>query len=70
VISLSPGGQEHERAGSSGRPTWAIDQFDVLAALAGLELVLLELGHPLATGCGLASVQQVLAAATRQPAMV
>ena len=47
-----------------------IDQFDVLAAISGLELVLLELGHPLEPGCGLAAAQQVLAGAVRQPAVV
>jgi aspartate aminotransferase-like enzyme len=38
-----------------------IDQFDVLAALAGVELVLLEMGHPLEPGRGLTAAQQVYA---------
>lgn len=38
-----------------------IDQFDVLSALAGVELVLLEMGHKLEPGCGLAAAQRVLA---------
>ena len=40
-----------------------IDQFDVLAALAGVELVLLEMGHPVQPGSGVAAAQQVLAQA-------
>jgi serine---pyruvate transaminase len=47
-----------------------IDQFDVLAALSGLELVLLEMGHPVEPGSGVAAAQQILAAAVRQPALV
>src|SRR5205807_6961777 len=38
-----------------------IDQFDVLAGLAGVELVLHEMGYPLEPGRGLAAAQQVLA---------
>jgi aspartate aminotransferase-like enzyme len=38
-----------------------IDQFDVLAALSGLELVLLEMGHPVEIGAGVAAMQQALA---------
>jgi aspartate aminotransferase-like enzyme len=38
-----------------------IDQFDVLAALAGVELVLLEMGHPVEPGKGVAAAQKVLA---------
>ncbi len=38
-----------------------MDQFDVLAALAGLELVLLEMGHPLEPGAGLAAAQGIFA---------
>jgi serine---pyruvate transaminase len=38
-----------------------IDQFDVLAALAGVELVLKEMGHPIEPGRGLAAAQQVWA---------
>ncbi|GIW80206.1 MAG: serine-pyruvate aminotransferase [Gemmatales bacterium] len=40
-----------------------IDQFDVLAALAGVELVLLEMGYPLEPGRGLAAAQKMLASA-------
>jgi serine---pyruvate transaminase len=47
-----------------------IDQFDVLAAISGLELVLLELGYPLEPGSGLAAAQQALAVAVRQPIVV
>jgi aspartate aminotransferase-like enzyme len=42
-----------------------IDQFDVLAALSGVELVLLEMGFPLEPGRALAAAQQVLALAAR-----
>ncbi len=38
-----------------------IDQFDVLAALAGVELVLKEMGHPVEPGKGVAAAQQVWA---------
>ncbi len=38
-----------------------IDQFDVLAALSALELVLLEHGFPLEPGAGVAAAQRVLA---------
>jgi aspartate aminotransferase-like enzyme len=38
-----------------------IDAFDVLAALSGLELVLLEMGHSVEPGAGLAAAQRVLA---------
>src|SRR5262249_30618287 len=38
-----------------------IDQFDVLSALAGVELVLMEMGHPVEPGRGLAAAQKVLA---------
>jgi aspartate aminotransferase-like enzyme len=38
-----------------------IDQFDVLAALSALEMVLLEMGHALEPGSGVAPAQQVLA---------
>ncbi|MFN4261070.1 MAG: pyridoxal-phosphate-dependent aminotransferase family protein [Gemmataceae bacterium] len=37
------------------------DAFDVLAALSGLELVLLELGLPVTAGSGVAAAQRVLA---------
>ncbi len=40
-----------------------IDQFDVLAALAGVELVLLEMGHAVEPGRGLAAAQRELARA-------
>jgi aspartate aminotransferase-like enzyme len=38
-----------------------IDQFDVLAALSGVELVLKELGHPVEPGKGVAAAQKVWA---------
>jgi aspartate aminotransferase-like enzyme len=38
-----------------------IDQFDVLAALSGVELVLREMGHALEPGAGVAAAQKVLA---------
>jgi serine---pyruvate transaminase len=38
-----------------------IDQFDVLSAIAGVELVLQEMGHPIEPGKGLAAAQRVLA---------
>jgi len=38
-----------------------IDQFDVLAAISGLELVLQEMGHPVKPGAGVAAAQQVWA---------
>src|SRR5262249_44259785 len=40
-----------------------IDQFDVLAALAGVELVVKEMGHPAEPGAGVAAAQKVLAQA-------
>jgi aspartate aminotransferase-like enzyme len=43
------------------------DQFDVLGALAALELVLLEAGHPLEPGAGVAAAQRVLAEAVAVP---
>jgi aspartate aminotransferase-like enzyme len=39
----------------------AIDQWDVLAALGALELVLLEMGHACRPGAGVAAFQQALA---------
>lgn len=39
-----------------------IDQFDILAAIAGVELVLHEMGHPLEVGKGVAAAQRVFAA--------
>jgi aspartate aminotransferase-like enzyme len=38
-----------------------IDQFDILAALAGVELVLKEMGYSLEPGAGVAAAQKVLA---------
>jgi serine---pyruvate transaminase len=38
-----------------------IDQFDILAALAGVELVLKEMGHSVEPGRGLAAAQRVWA---------
>src|SRR5262245_52332325 len=38
-----------------------IDQFDVLSAIAGVELVLQEMGHPIEPGKGLAAAQCMLA---------
>jgi aspartate aminotransferase-like enzyme len=40
-----------------------IDQFDVLAALGGVELVLLEMGHSLQPGSGVAAAQKIWAEA-------
>ncbi len=40
-----------------------IDQFDVLAAISGLEMVLKEMGYKLEDGAGVAAVQRVLAEA-------
>ncbi len=37
------------------------DQFDVLAALGGLELVLLEMGHPIEPGAAVSAAQRVFA---------
>jgi aspartate aminotransferase-like enzyme len=56
------GGQDHLkgkiiRLGHMGY----IDQFDILAALSGVELVLLEMGFALEPGRGVAAAQQVLA---------
>jgi aspartate aminotransferase-like enzyme len=38
-----------------------VDQFDILAAIAGVELVLKEMGHPVELGSGLAAAQRVFA---------
>jgi aspartate aminotransferase-like enzyme len=38
-----------------------IDQFDVLTGLAGVELVLLEMGYSVEPGRGVAAAQRVLA---------
>ena len=43
------------------------DSFDVLAALAGLELVLLEMGFPVEPGAGVAAAQRVFAEAVKAP---
>lgn len=44
-----------------------IDQFEVLAAIAGLELVLLEMGFPVEPGSGVAAMQRALAEEVRAP---
>src|SRR5262249_53356583 len=44
-----------------------IDQFDVLAAIAGVELVLKEMGHAVEPGKGVAAAQHVLAEALTRP---
>jgi aspartate aminotransferase-like enzyme len=41
------------------------DPFDILAALSGIELVLLERGHPVKPGSGVAAAQQKLAEGVR-----
>jgi len=46
------------------------DAFDVLAALAGLELVLLEVGHPIESGAAVAAAQRVFARGVRAPHVV
>jgi aspartate aminotransferase-like enzyme len=38
-----------------------IDYFDILSAIAGVELVLQEMGHPVEPGAGLAAAQRVFA---------
>jgi aspartate aminotransferase-like enzyme len=43
-----------------------IDQFDVLAALAGVELVLHEMGHPVEPGVGVTAAQRVFAEAVAE----
>jgi aspartate aminotransferase-like enzyme len=47
-----------------------IDQFDVLSALSALELVLLEMGHPVEPGSGVAAAQRVLAETVAAPRAV
>jgi aspartate aminotransferase-like enzyme len=47
-----------------------IDAFDVLAALSALELVLLEMGHDVEPGAGVAAAQRVLAEAVAAPQAV
>jgi aspartate aminotransferase-like enzyme len=44
-----------------------MDHFDVLAGLAGLELALLEMGHPVEVGAGVAAAQQSLAQSVAAP---
>jgi aspartate aminotransferase-like enzyme len=44
-----------------------VDQFDVLSALGGLELALLQLGHGIEPGAGVAAAQQVFAQAVQVP---
>jgi aspartate aminotransferase-like enzyme len=44
-----------------------IDQFDVLAGLAGVELALKEMGHPVEPGSGVAAAQRVLAEGVGSP---
>jgi aspartate aminotransferase-like enzyme len=43
-----------------------IDQFDVLAAISGIELVLQEMGYPVKPGAGVAAAQQVFAEAVKK----
>ena len=38
-----------------------IDELDILSALAAIELVLVEMGHPVALGSGVAAASRVLA---------
>jgi aspartate aminotransferase-like enzyme len=49
-----------------------IDQFDVLAAISGMEMVLLDMGHPVEIGAGVAAAQKALAQgiAARQTANI
>ncbi len=44
-----------------------VDMFDVLAALSALELVLLEMGHPVEPGSAVAAAQRVLAESVAVP---
>ena len=41
-----------------------IDQFDILAAISGVELVLHEMGHSFEPGMGVAAAQRMFAQAT------
>src|SRR5262249_34365504 len=43
-----------------------IDQFDIMAAISGLELVLAEMGHPVEPGQGVAAAQRVFAEAIKK----
>jgi aspartate aminotransferase-like enzyme len=42
-----------------------IDQFDILAAISGIELALAEMGHPVEAGKGVAAAQRVFAGAVK-----
>ena len=44
-----------------------IDYFEVLGAIAALELVLLELGWPVEVGAGVAAAQQAMAQGVAAP---
>jgi aspartate aminotransferase-like enzyme len=44
-----------------------MDHFDVLAGIGGLELALLEMGHPVEVGAGVAAAQQSLAQSVAAP---
>jgi serine---pyruvate transaminase len=46
------------------------DPFDVLAALGGLELVLLEMGHPIEPGAAVSAAQKVFAQSIKAPVNV
>jgi aspartate aminotransferase-like enzyme len=46
------------------------DPFDVLAALAGLELVLLEMGYPVEPGAAVSAAQRVFAQTVKTPVSV
>jgi aspartate aminotransferase-like enzyme len=43
-----------------------IDQFDIIAALSGIELVLGEMGHAVDPGKGVAAAQRVFAEVTKK----
>jgi len=43
-----------------------IDQFDIMTAIAGIELALMEMGHPVEPGTGLAAAQRVFAEAVKK----
>jgi aspartate aminotransferase-like enzyme len=43
-----------------------IDQFDIIAAISGLELALAEVGHPVEPGKGVAAAQRVFAEAIKK----
>jgi aspartate aminotransferase-like enzyme len=46
------------------------DQFDVLSALGGLELVLVEMGHPTEPGAAVTAAQRVFAKVLRPTVLV